>query len=84
MATFYVKVKVDLTILIDDSRNAKVINKCLSYMFGFQCGSIRVSKDDVYDHNSVVKKSTYQESVSNPNGVHGMSRQGGIGLLATT
>jgi hypothetical protein len=59
MATFYVEVKVDLTILVDDYRNEKVIDKCLSYMFGFQCGFIHVSKDDVYDHNSAVKNSIY-------------------------
>jgi hypothetical protein len=39
-------------------------------MFNFQHGSIHVSKDDGYDHNSVVKNSIYQESISNPNGVH--------------
>jgi hypothetical protein len=35
MATFYVAGKVDITILIDDSWNAKVIEKYLLYMFGF-------------------------------------------------
>ncbi len=39
-------------------------------MFGFQGGSIHVSKDDVYDEINVVKNSLYQESISNPNGVH--------------
>jgi len=39
-------------------------------MFGFQRGSIHVSKDNVYDGNSVVKISIYKESISNPNGVH--------------
>ncbi len=29
-----------------------------------------ISKDDAYDHNSVVKNSIYKESISNPNGVH--------------
>jgi hypothetical protein len=48
MATFYAKGKVDLTILVDDFRNAKVMEKCFSYMFGFQCGSIHVFRDDAY------------------------------------
>jgi hypothetical protein len=84
METFYVEGKVDLTILVDDFRNVKVTKKCLSCMFGFQGGSIHVSKDDVYDDINVVKNSIYQESVSNPNGSIGMSGQGSIGLLATT
>jgi hypothetical protein len=46
-------------ILVDDSGNTKVIEKCLLYMFGFLCGSIHVSRDDVYDHNNVVKNSIY-------------------------
>jgi hypothetical protein len=70
MATFYAKDKVDVTILVNDSRNAKIIEKCLLYMFGFQRGSFHVSRDDVYDDNNVVKNSIYQEFVSNPNGVH--------------
>jgi hypothetical protein len=53
-------------------------------MFGFQHGSIHVSKDDAYDDNNVVKNSIYQEHVSNPNGVDWISRHGGIRLLATT
>jgi hypothetical protein len=59
MATFYAKGKVDFMILIDDFGNAKVIERCLLYMFGFQCGFIHVSRNDVYDHNSVVKNSIY-------------------------
>jgi hypothetical protein len=39
-------------------------------MFNFQLGSIHVSKDDGYDHNIVLKNFVYQESISNPNGVH--------------
>jgi hypothetical protein len=58
MATFYVEGKVDLIILVDDFGNAKALEKYLSYMFGFQHGSIHVSKDDVYD-GSVVKSSIY-------------------------
>jgi hypothetical protein len=56
MATYYLEGKVDLMILVDDSRNKKVIEKCLLYMFGFQHDSIHVSKDDAYDDNNVVKK----------------------------
>jgi hypothetical protein len=56
MATFYAKGKVDLMILVDDFGNAKVTEKCLLPMFGFQCGSIYVSKNDVYHENNVVKK----------------------------
>ncbi len=48
MATFYAKGKVDLTILVDDFRNAKVMEKCFSYMFSFQRGSIHVFRDDAY------------------------------------
>jgi hypothetical protein len=70
MATFYAESKVNLMILIDDSGNEKVTKKCLLYMFGFQCGSIHVSKDDAYDDNNVVKNSIYQEFVSNLNVVH--------------
>jgi hypothetical protein len=39
-------------------------------MFGFQRGSIHVSRDDAYYDNSVVKDWIYQESISNFNGVH--------------
>jgi hypothetical protein len=70
LATFYVEGKVDLTILVDDYGNTRIIEKCLSYMFGFLRDSIHVSRDDVYDDNSVIKNSIYQESVANPNGVH--------------
>jgi hypothetical protein len=59
MATFYVGCKVDLTILVDDFGNIRVTKKCLSYMFGFQCGSIHFTRDDVYDDNNVVKNSIY-------------------------
>jgi hypothetical protein len=70
MATFYAKGKVNLTILVSDFRNIRITKKCLLYMFGFQHGFIRVSRDDAYDDNSVVKNSIYHESISNPNGVH--------------
>jgi hypothetical protein len=70
MATFYARGKVDLTILVDDFGNARVIKKCLSHMFNFQHGSIHVSKDDVYNDNSVVKNSIYHESISNHIRVH--------------
>ncbi len=40
------------------------------YVLSFQCGSIHVSRDDVYDHTSVVKNSIYHEFVSNFNRVH--------------
>jgi hypothetical protein len=66
----YSEGKVDLMILIDDSKNARVMENCLSYMFNFQRGSIHVSRDDAYNHNNIVKNSIYQESVSYPNGVH--------------
>jgi hypothetical protein len=35
MAAFYVEGKFDLTMLVDIYGNAKVIEKCLWYMFGF-------------------------------------------------
>ncbi len=56
MATFYAKGKVDLMILIDAYGNGRITEKCLSYMLGFQCGSIHVSRDDAYDDNSVGQK----------------------------
>jgi len=59
MTTFYTKGKVDFTILVDDFGNVRVTKKCLSYMFGFQRGSIHVSRDDAYDHNNVVENSIY-------------------------
>jgi hypothetical protein len=59
MATFYIEGKVLLTILVDDFGNVRVTEKCLLYLFGFQCGSIHVSRDDVYNDNNVVKNSIY-------------------------
>jgi len=70
MTTFYVESKVDLIILVDDFENVRIIKKCFSYMFDFQHGSIHLFRDAAYNHNSVVKNSIYQESISNPNGVH--------------
>jgi hypothetical protein len=35
MATFYTEGKVDLSILVDVFGNARIIKKCMSYMFGF-------------------------------------------------
>ncbi len=70
MTTFYVEGKVALMILIDAFGNARVIEKCSSYMFGFQPSSIHPSKDDVCDDNNVVKILVYQKLVSNPHGVH--------------
>jgi hypothetical protein len=60
MTTFYAEGEVDLTILNNDSKNARVIEKCLSYMFGFQHGSINVSRDDVNNDINVVKNSINQ------------------------
>jgi hypothetical protein len=45
--------------------------KCLSYMFGcIHVSGDDVSKDDAYDDNNFVKKSIYQKSISNFNGVN--------------
>jgi hypothetical protein len=48
----------------------QVFRKSLSYVFGFHLGSIYVFRGDVYDDNNGVKNSLYQESISNPHGVH--------------
>jgi hypothetical protein len=70
MATFYAKGKVDSTILVDDFGNTRIIKNCLSHMFGFQHDSIHVSRNDVYNDNSVVKNSIYHEYISKHIGVH--------------
>jgi hypothetical protein len=70
METFNIESKVDLTILVNDFGNTRIMEKCLLYMFDFQCVSIHVSGNDAYDHNSVIKNSIYHEFVSNFNGVH--------------
>jgi hypothetical protein len=70
MAKCYAEGKVDLTILVDDFGNARIIKKCLSHMFGFQRGFIHVSRNDVYNDNIVVKNSIYHEYISNHIGVH--------------
>jgi hypothetical protein len=84
MATYYVEGKVDLMILVDDYGNTKITEKCLSYMFGFLCGCIHVSRDDAYDDNNVVKIQYTGSLFQILMGSIGMSRQGGIGLLVTT
>jgi hypothetical protein len=60
MATFHVKEHLKLTILVDDFGIAHVIEKCLCVMFGFQLGTMHISKDDAYDDNNNVTIIVYQ------------------------
>jgi hypothetical protein len=72
-ATFYAKGKVAFMVLVADSRNIIIIKIWLLYMFSFQCGSFHVSRDDVYNDNTIVKNSIYQEFVQILMGSIGMS-----------
>jgi hypothetical protein len=55
MVTFHAKGKLELTILTDDFRIARFIEKCLGAIFGFQIGIVHILKDNVYgDNNNVI------------------------------
>ncbi len=60
MATFHVEEHPKLTILADDFGIAHIIEKCLRVMFGFQLGTVYISKDDAYDDNNNVTIIVYQ------------------------
>jgi hypothetical protein len=60
MVTFHTKGKVKLIIPFDEFGISHVIDKCLCTMFGFDLGTIHISKDDVYDANNNVIISIYQ------------------------
>jgi hypothetical protein len=53
MAIFHVDGKLELTISIDEFKTTIVCEQCLCAMFGFQCGSLYISKDVAYDSNIV-------------------------------
>jgi hypothetical protein len=59
MATFYAQGKLDLTILDDNLGISHVIEKCPCAMFGFQLGTMHISKDDAFDDNNNVTRSIY-------------------------
>jgi hypothetical protein len=54
MATFYVQGKPNFTILDDDLGIFHVIEKFLCAMFGFQLGTLHISKDNAFDDNNNV------------------------------
>ncbi len=54
MATFRVEGLLELIILVDGIDTTTVFKKYLCAMFGFQLGSLHISKDATYDaHNNV-------------------------------
>jgi len=69
MATFCVEGKPKLTILGDDYGIAHVIEKCLYAMFGFQLGTMHISKDNAYDDNNNVIRFVYQTPLSSAQGL---------------
>ncbi len=50
MATFHVTGRLDLTIMVDESRTTIVPQHCRCVMFVFQPGSLHISKDISYDN----------------------------------
>ncbi len=84
MEIFYTKCKLDLMTLVDNFGSTRVTKKCLLYIFGFQHGSIHVSKDDVYDGNRLPKLQYTRSLFQILMGSIGMSRQRSIRLLVTT
>jgi hypothetical protein len=51
MATSHVEGKLELTIITDNFGIMHVIEKCLCAMFGFQLGTMHISKDNMCDDN---------------------------------
>ncbi len=84
MATFYVESKVDLMILVDDSRNEKTTKKCLLYCLVFNV-VLFMSLEMLLRMIIMLSKIQYTRSLFQIlMGSIGMSRHGGMGLLATT
>lgn len=52
MATFHVDGQLELTISVDEFGTTIASEQCLCAMFGFQCGSLDISKDVAYDSNT--------------------------------
>lgn len=69
MATFYAKRKPNLTILGDDLGIFHVTEKCLCAMFGFQHGTMHISKDDAFDDNNNITRFVYQVLLPNAHGL---------------
>jgi hypothetical protein len=59
MATFHVKGKAKLIVLVDEFGILHATEKCLCAMFHFHHRIVRVSKDDAYDVNNNVIKYVY-------------------------
>jgi hypothetical protein len=69
MATFHTEDKPKLTILSDDYGIAHVTKTCLCAMFGFQLGTMHISKNDAYDDNNNVIRFVYQAPLLNAKGL---------------
>jgi hypothetical protein len=59
MATFHVIGRLELTIMVNDSRMTSVFKQCQCAMFLFQLGSLHISKDVSYDFNNLVLNSVH-------------------------
>jgi hypothetical protein len=59
MAIFCVEGWHELIILVDGIDTIVVYKKCLCVMFGFQLGSLHISKDATYNANNNVSNSMY-------------------------
>jgi hypothetical protein len=59
MAIFCVEGWHELIILVDGIDTIVVYKNCLCAMFGFQLGSLHISKDATYDANNNVSNSMY-------------------------
>jgi hypothetical protein len=59
MPTFHVEGWLELIILVDGIYTIVVSKKRLCAMFGFQLGSLQISKDVAYDANNNVSNSMY-------------------------
>jgi hypothetical protein len=57
-----------LTILVNDINTIVVFEKCLCAMFGFQLGSLHMSKDATYDVNNNVSSLVYQMLIATTQG----------------
>jgi hypothetical protein len=56
---FHVEGWVELIIVVDGIDTIVVFKKCLCAMFGFQLGSLHISKDAAYDANKNVSNLMY-------------------------
>ncbi len=56
MASFHVEIKLNMTILINESKVVEMIEKCLVGMFGFLLGSIHKFEVVTCDDNKLAMK----------------------------